>query len=124
MSLTLAPLDPDALTAMFSVAVEGVPAIDAWLGYVRRRHPDACGRLAEVALTGMALDLLVEHGHVSRDEAIRQRRLAAESAARALGGTAWEEIHRLRQTLTMLERLPDEVDDPVVDLRDDPSRLP
>ncbi|HYF12609.1 MAG TPA: hypothetical protein VEC09_09920 [Actinomycetota bacterium] len=113
MDIELDPLDTDVVAAMLAV-VNGRPAMDVWLEFVRLRYPGATDVLARLALTDLALKLLVGRGAIGAREAAHQRREAAASAAAEVSFHTWQTIHRLRQTLGMLERYrPAEDDDDV-----------
>ena len=107
----------EAVRAMFDV-VRGMPPTEAWLRYLRARHPEAVDLLARAAMTDMALELLVDHGRLSREEAASQRSEAAERAARMLPAREWQEI---REISTILEELAEVVrsEAAIIDLDDD-----
>jgi hypothetical protein len=106
----------DAVRAMFDV-VQGMSSTDAWLRYLRARHPDAVDVLARAAMTDMAIELLVEHGDLSRDEAVAQRAEAEEMAARLLPARDWNEIRQISQILEELAEVC-QADAEIVDLND------
>jgi hypothetical protein len=91
----------EAVQAMFAV-VQGMAPTDAWLGYLRARHPAAVDVLAKAAMTDLALDLLVEHHDLSTHDAVRQREEAAQTAANMLAPHEWNEI---REIAVILEEL-------------------
>jgi hypothetical protein len=91
----------DAVRAMFDV-VQGMTPTEAWLRYLRARHPDAVDVLARAAMTDMAIELLVDHGDLTREDAMSQRAEAAELAARMLPGHEWHEIREISQILEEL----------------------
>jgi hypothetical protein len=103
MDTTVEPLDPELVRAMYAVAVDRVPSTDAWLGYVRARHPDAIDILAHAAMTDVVLDLLVRSGHLSHADAADQRRSASEPAPH-VPAEIWSTIGSVRQMLETLER--------------------
>ena len=110
----------DGVRAMFDV-VQGIPPAEAWLRYLRARHPEAVDLLARAAMTDMAIELLVEHGRLTREEASSQRSEAAEAAARMLPAEEWNEI---REISTVLEELAEVVraDAAIIDLNEDGRR--
>lgn len=118
MDIELDPLDTDVVAAMLAVVVDGRPAMDVWLEFVRMRYPGATDVLARLALTDLALKLLVTRGAIGSREAAQQRREAAASAAADVSVHTWQTIHRLRQTLGMLERYQPAEDDDVAQVRD------
>ena len=100
-------LDPETVAAMLAIVVDRVPADDAWVAYVRARHPEAAEELARLALTEVALELLVGRGHVSPAEAARQREAASGEAATRVRRAVWQEIHRMKRMLDKLEAMED-----------------
>ena len=94
----------EAVHAMFNV-VQGMSPTDAWLGYLRARHPDAVDVLARAAMTDLAIDLLVDHGDMPLDDALAQRAEVAEAASRMVPPAEWREI---REIAHILEELGDE----------------
>ena len=100
-------LDPETVAAMLAVVVDRVPADDAWVAYVRARHPDAADELARLAMTDVALELLVDRGHVSTSEASAQRHAASGNAAARVERGVWREIHRMKRMLEKLEAMED-----------------
>jgi hypothetical protein len=106
----------DAVRAMFDV-VQGMPPTEAWLRYLRARHPKAVDLLARAAMTDMAIELLVDVGSVSHDEASTQRAEAAEAAARMLPAHEWTEIRGISQVLEELAEAAS-ADAAVIDLND------
>ena len=92
----------DAVRAMFDV-VQGMSPTDAWLRYLRTRHPEAVDVLARAAMTDLAIELLVDHGALSREDAMSQREEAAETAARMLPSHEWTEIRQISQILEELD---------------------
>jgi hypothetical protein len=68
------------------------------------RYPGATDVLARLALTDQALKLLVARRAIGSQEAAQQRREAAAAASAEVSVQTWQTIHRLRQTLEMLER--------------------
>ena len=106
----------DAVRAMFDV-VQGMPPTEAWLRYLRARHPEAVDLLARAAMTDMALELLVDHGDLSREEASTQRAEAAAVATRMLSAQEWAEIRGISQVLEELAEVAG-ADAAVIDLND------
>jgi len=106
----------DAVRAMFDV-VQGMPPTEAWLRYLRAAHPEAVDLLARVAMTDMAIELLVDHGDLTHDEASSERAAAAAAAARMLPAPEWNEI---RAISTVLEELAEVVhaEAAIIDLND------
>jgi hypothetical protein len=102
MNANVDPLDPDAVAAMFAV-VDGTASTDAWVEYVRAHHPTIVDVLARAAMSDMAIDLLVEHGDITRDEALIQRREAATTAAAMLPPGALRRILALKQRLDTMQ---------------------
>jgi hypothetical protein len=98
------PFEPDAVAAMYAVVAEGDSATDAWLGFLRARHPGAVDALARAAMASVALDLLVANGDMSVEEASRQMLDAATSAADAVSEDVWASVVRFREVLEVLER--------------------
>jgi hypothetical protein len=97
------PIDPDAVAAMYAVS-EGGSATDAWLGYLRARHPDAVSALARAAIASIALDLLVSNGDIPVEHASREMIEAAAAATDAVGEDVWVSAVRIRDILELLER--------------------
>ena len=106
----------DAVRAMFDV-VQGMPPTEAWLRYLRARHPHAVDLLARAAMTDMAIELLADQGSLSRDEASTQRAEAAEAAARMLPAREWTEIRGISQVLEELAEVA-AGDAAIIDLND------
>src|SRR3954451_12332641 len=106
----------DAVRAMFDV-VQGMPPTEAWLRYLRARHPDAVDLLARAAMSDMASELLVEQGTLSHDEASAQRAEAADAAARMLPSHEWTEIRGISQVLEELAEVA-AADAAIIDLND------
>lgn len=98
------PFEPDAVAAMYAVVAQGDSATDAWLGFLRARHPAAVDALARAAMASVALDLLVANGDMSIEEASRQMLDAAASAADEVSEDVWASVVRLREILEVLER--------------------
>ena len=105
------PLDPASVAAMIAVVVEGVSPDDAWIDYVRSRYPEAAEELAALAMTDVALELLVSRGHLLRSEARYQRRAASARAAGRVRRDVWREIHRMKRLLERLDGLEDQRSD-------------
>lgn len=98
------PFEPDAVAAMYAVVTDGDSATDAWLDYLRARHPDAVAALARAAIASIALDLLVANGDMTIEEASRQMLDTATAAVDAVGEDVWTSAMRLREMLELLER--------------------
>jgi hypothetical protein len=100
--ISVDPLDPELVSAMLAVSLDRVSPTDAWLGYLRARHPEAVEALAKAAMTDMALDLMVAHGDITSTDALQQRAAAAESASQIVPDGTWERIAKLKQSLERL----------------------
>jgi hypothetical protein len=98
------PFEPDAVAAMYAVVAEGDSATDAWLDFLRARHPTAIDALSRAAMASVALDLLVANGDMSVEEASHQMLDAATSAANAVSEDVWASVVRFREILEVLER--------------------
>jgi len=103
--VTIRQGDPEVTAAMLSVMVDGTSATDAWLAFVRLHYPDAAFLLARLAMTGVALELLVATGHLERDEAARQRTEALSATVSRLPPRVWNDISKVRDALGRIERL-------------------
>jgi hypothetical protein len=111
MDVTMEPLDPELVSTMYAVVVDRVPATEAWLGFLRARHPEAIEALAQAAMTDLALDLLVANGDLTPSEAAEQRRAASDPESE-VPADVWSSIVNLKRTLETLEvYLPDEPSD-------------
>lgn len=113
--------EADEVAVMYAVS-EGGSATDAWLDYLRARHPDAVSALARVAMTSIALDLLVSNGDITIEEASRQMIDAAASATAAVGEEVWISAVRMRDVLQLLERRTAE-SSVVINVREDEPAL-
>lgn len=96
-------LSREAVAAMMAV-MNGTPAADAWLEYVREVHPRAVDALARMAISQMAVDLLYEQGDLTVSESDHERREVARAARDQVSPEVWSEISELRATLDVLER--------------------
>jgi hypothetical protein len=110
----------EAVHAMFSV-VQGTSPTDAWLEYLRARHPDAVDVLARAAMADMAIDLLDEHGDLTLEQALAERAEIAEATSRIVRAEGWREIREIAHILEELGEDAGRSDADVVDLTD-PSR--
>jgi hypothetical protein len=117
MDISVDPLDTDIVGAMFSVIVDGASSVDVWLDYVRAHHPKVVDVLARAAMSDIAIEILVDHGDLTKEEAVWQRQAAAETASRMLPPGALRDVLKLKETLEMMESYLSRGDADVVDLR-------
>jgi hypothetical protein len=117
MDPRLEAISEEAARAMFSV-VRGVAASDAWLDFVRTRHPEAAQLLGKLAMANIAIDLLLDNGDLSEDAAQQERVDAVDSVAAELPRETWEEIHELKAALETLQADARRFERDVVDIRD------
>ena len=96
-------LSREAVAAMLAV-MNGSPAADVWLAYVRAVHPEAVDALARMAVSQIAVDLLQSRGDLDREQARDQRHQVALTARGEVSTEVWAEISELRTTLAILER--------------------